>query len=346
MHLYFFVLILSVLVNFISIIPFIDLLYRLRFQRAHQVTRDAFDMLTPIFDKFHKHKAGTPVGGGLLIIINTVILFALSLFIFKLADFNVFSNYPSFISEIKILLFSFVSFSFLGLYDDLKKMFLWQGDAFFGLKLKHKFVIEVILGVIIAYWLYSELKIDIINVPFFGVMHLGWIYIPFATFVIVAFANAVNITDGLDGLSGGVLLIALFAFWTISVSILDTPLSIFIACWIGGLMAFLYFNIYPARLIMGDTGALSFGATFAVIGLLLGKVFALPIIGGVFVIEILSSLIQLASKRYRGKKVFSAAPLHLYLQNLGWPEPKIVMRSWIFGIMFAIFGLMISYINF
>lgn len=346
MHLYFFVLILSVLVNFVTIIPFIDLLYNLKFRRAHQITRDVFNKLTPIFDKFHKHKAGTPVGGGLLILINTVILFGLSLLIFKLAGFNMFTNYGSFISEVKILLFTFVSFSFLGLYDDLKKIFVWDSDKFFGLKLKHKFVIEGLLSVVIAYWLYTELKIDLINVPFVGVMHLGWIYIPFASFVIIAFSNAVNITDGLDGLAGGVLLIALFAFWTISVSILDTPLSIFIACWIGGLIAFLYFNVYPARIIMGDTGALSFGATFAVIGLLLGKVFALPIIGGVFVLEIISSLVQLLSKKYRGKKIFTAAPLHLYLQNLGWPEPKIVMRSWIFAILFAIFGLMISFINY
>ncbi len=345
MYLYFFVLITSIIVNFVTIVPFINLLYNLKFRRADQETRDAFDNKTPIFDKFHRHKAGTPVGGGLLIIINTVILFALSMFFFKLSGVKFFSNYPSIASEIKILLFTFVSFSFLGLYDDLKKMFFWKDDKFFGLRLKHKFILETILGLTIGYWLYKELNIELINIPFIDVFHLSWLYIPFSAFVIVSFANAVNITDGLDGLAAGVLVITLFALWTISVSILDTPLSIFIACWLGGLITFLYFNIWPARIIMGDTGALSFGATFAVIGLLLGKVFALPIMGGVFFFEITSSLVQLVSKKYRGKKVFPAAPIHLYLQLFGWPEPKIVMRAWIFSILFALFGLMIAFVN-
>ena len=345
MFIYLFVLLTSVLVNFLTIIPFINLLYKLKFQRANQITRDAFNRLTPIFDKFNRHKAGTPVGGGMLIIINTVWLFTVALLYFYFADFKIITNYPHIASEIKILLFTFVSFSFLGLYDDLKKMLAINDGSFFGLRLKHKFIFETILGLIIGYWLYKELNIDLINVPFFEVFQLSWLFIPFSAFVIVAFSNAMNITDGLDGLSAGVLFIALFALWMISVSILDTPLSLFIAIWLGGIIAFLYFNIYPARIIMGDTGALSFGATFAVIGLLLGKVFVLPIIGGVFCVEILSSGIQLFSKRFLHKKVFAVSPVHLYLQNIGWEEPKIVARAWIISILFALFGLMIAFIN-
>lgn len=345
MFIYIFVLLASVLVNFLTIIPFINVLYTLKLQRAHQTTRDAFNKLTPIFDKFNRHKAGTPVGGGMLIIINTLWLFALSLLIFYLADLKIITNYPRIASEIKILLFTFVSFSFLGLYDDLKKMLVLNDGSFFGLRLKHKFIFETILGLIIGFWLYKELKIDLINVPFFEVFQLSWLFIPFSAFVIVAFANAMNITDGLDGLSAGVLLITLFALWTISFSILDTPLSLFIAIWLGGLITFLYFNIYPARIIMGDTGALSFGATFAVIGLLLGKVFVLPIIGGVFCLEILSSGAQLISKRFLHRKIFPVSPLHLYLQNIGWEEPKVVARAWIISILFAMFGLMIAFIN-
>ncbi len=325
--------------------PFIDLLYKLKFQRAFQETRDAFNKKTPIFDSFHKHKAGTPVGGGILIIITTLLCFTMFTLFMVVMGRNIVSNYQSIVSEIKILLFTFLSFSFLGLYDDLKKIFFWRETAFFGLTLKHKLLIEIILSTIIAYWIFAELKINIINIPYLGVYHLSWWYIPFAAFCIVAFSNAVNITDGLDGLAGGVLLIALVAFWAISLSILDTPLLIFIAVWIGGLVAFLYFNVYPARLIMGDTGALAFGATFAVIGLLLGKVFALPIIGGLFVVEIGTSFIQLASKKYRGKKVFPAAPLHLWLQYKGWEEPKIVMRAWLAAILFAMLGLMIAFLK-
>ncbi len=336
---------LSFILNFSLFIPFINLLYRLKFQRVSQETRDAFNKRTPIFDKFHKHKVGTPVGGGILIILTTLFGFTLSTVIFTLIDQRIISNYPSITSEIKILLFTFVSFSLLGLYDDLKKIFIWQDETFFGLRLRHKLIVEIILAVIVSYWMFAELDISIIYIPYFGVFKLSWLFIPFATFVIVAFSNAVNITDGLDGLSSGVLLVALFAFWAISVSILDTPLLIFIAVWTGGLIAFLYFNVHPARLFLGDTGALAFGATFAVIGLLLGKVFALTIIGGLFVIEIGSSFLQLISKKYRGKKLFPAAPLHLLLQYRGWEEPKIVMRAWVVSILFAVFGLMIAFLK-
>lgn len=345
MSLYLFGFFVSYVINTVLFLPFIDLLYKMKFQRASQTTKDAFNKRTPIFDKFHSHKAGTPVGGGILIIITTLLMFTLFTIAHVMFGENIYSNYESIVSEIKILLFTFVSFSFLGLYDDLKKMFLWKDDSFFGLRLRHKLLLEITLAAIAAWWMYVELRISIVNIPYLGVYDIGLFFIPFATFVIVAFANAVNITDGLDGLAGGTLLITLMTFWVISLSILDTPLLIFISAWAGGLVAFLYFNIYPARLILGDTGALSFGATFAVIGLLLGKVFALAIIGGVFVLEITSSLVQLLSKKYLKKKIFPAAPLHLWLQLRGWEEPKIVMRAWLFALLFAMFGLMIAFLK-
>ena len=174
---------------------------------------------------------------------------------------------------------------------------------------------------------------------------MGWSFIPFSSLVIIAFANAFNITDGLDGLASGVLLIALTAFWFVSASILDSSLSVFIALWLGALIAFLYFNIYPARIILGDVGALSFGATLAVVGLILGKAPALVIIGGVFMVEVASSFLQLTWKRFFHRKLFACAPLHLWLQYKGWSEPKIVMRFWIISIVFAIFGLWLGLIT-
>lgn len=343
MSTYLFVVFLSFILNFILIIPFINFLYKKKFQRATQQTRDAFNKPTPIFDRFHQHKKGTPVGGGILVLGSTVFMFFLSLFLFFLFNKKIISNYPSAIVEIKILLFTFLSFGFLGIYDDLNKIFLWQKSHFFGLRLRHKLLIEVFLALVISYWLYVELKIGIIHIPYIGVFNISWAYVIFATFVIVAFANAVNITDGLDGLASGVLLFALASFWVVSRSILDVPISLFIAAWLGGLIAFLYFNIYPARIFLGDAGALSFGATFAVVGLILGKVFALPIVGGVFVIEIISSLIQLLAKKFLGRKIFPVAPFHLWLQLKGWEEPKIVMRLWIITILFTIFGLMVAF---
>lgn len=137
-------------------------------------------------------------------------------------------------------------------------------------------------------------------------------------------------------------MITLFALWFLSASILDTPLSVFIALWIGSLIAFLYFNVFPARIFMGDVGALSFGATIAVIGLLLGKIIAVAIVGGIFVVEIITSLLQLSSKRFLHKKILPVAPLHLWMQKNGWEEPKIVMRFWLAAIMLAIFGLWLA----
>src|SRR3990170_4726484 len=304
------ILLFSWLLHSLLYLPFIRLLYSWRFQRLHQKTFDAFDKRTPIFDKFHQKKAGTPVGGGLLIIVITTVLFPLTLILMQYFWLPITAVYPI-ASEIKILLFAFVSFGALGLLDDVKKTFAWLPSRFVGLRLRHKLLLEILLAAIISFWLVYELKIDIFYMPLVGVLQMGWWYIPFATLVIISFANAFNITDGLDGLASGLLMIALGAFWFISGSILDTPLSIFLAIWIGSLIAFLYFNIYPARIFLGDVGALSFGATMAVVGLILGKAPALVVIGGVFVLEVASSLIQLLSKSLTGKKVFAVAPFHL-----------------------------------
>lgn len=342
---YLFAVFISFVLNFVLIIPFIDFLYRSKLQRQPQKTKDIFNKPTPVFDRFHQHKTGTPVGGGILLIATTVAVFFFFLLMYFLLQKKILSNYPSLVAEIKIILFTFVSFAFLGIFDDLNKIFFWQKNKFFGLRLRHKLVIEVFLSLIISYWLLADLKIQIIHIPFFGVFHLSYFYILFAAFVIIAFANAVNITDGLDGLAAGILMISLSAFWVVSRSILDVPTSLFIAAWLGGMIAFLYFNIYPARLFLGDAGSLSFGATFAVVGLILGKTFALPIIGGVFVAEIFTSLIQILGKRFLKRKVFPVAPLHLWLQLRGWEEPKIIMRLWLVSIIFAIFGLMIAFMK-
>ncbi len=334
------ILLFSWLISSILYIPFIRLLYTLRFQRMNQVTRDAFNKRTPIFDKFHSFKAGTPVGGGILIILLTTFLFPIMLLLMKYFWVPITSVYPM-LSEIKILLFTFLSFGLLGFLDDAKKTFVMKSD-YFGLRLRHKLILEIFISFVISFWLFTELKIDIFYVPLFGVIRMGWWFIPFSMFVIISFSNAFNITDGLDGLASGVLLIALGAFWIVSASILDTPLSVFIALWLGSILAFLYFNVFPARIFLGDTGALSFGATLAVVALILGKAPALVIIGWVYVVEVTSSLIQLVYKKFTKKKLFAAAPFHLFLQYHGWQEPKIVMRFWILSIVCAIFGLWLA----
>lgn len=336
-------LIFSFIFTSVLIVPFINLLYTLRFQRKRQITRDAFGKFTPIFDRFHSKKAGTPVGGGLLIILIVSLLFSILLPIASFFGVKITQVYPI-TDELNVIFFTFISFGLLGLYDDFMKFFGYEKHRFFGLRLRHKFILQWILAFISASLLYYNLKIDILNIPFVGVYKLNWFYIPFAAFTIVSFANAFNITDGLDGLATGLLMIALFAFWGLSASILDTPLSIFLALLLGSLIAFLYFNVYPARIFLGDVGALSFGATLAVVGLLLGKIMALIIIGGVFIVELISSALQLISKKILKRKVFPAAPAHLWLQLIGWEEPKIVIRAWLAGIMLAVFGTWLALI--
>lgn len=333
---------LSFLVISILLVPFINFLYQAKLQRQSQKTKDIFEVRTPIFDKLHSHKVGTPVCGGALIIFVVTTLYLLTIGLAPSFGIERTSLYP-FKSEVTILLFTFLSFGLLGIYDDLIKTFGFKRAKFWGLRFRHKFLIQWLFAFAIAFFLYQELGIHSINVRFFDVFDLGIFYIPFAAFTIVSFTNAVNISDGLDGLAAGLLLISLTAFLIMSKSILDTTLTTFLGLWIGSLIAFLYFNIWPARIWLGDVGALSFGATLAVCGLLLGKPIALIIIGGVFVLEVTSSLFQILSKKFRKKKLFEVAPLHLWLQNKGWQEPKIVFRFWLAQMMLAVFGLWLSF---
>lgn len=341
--LYLGLLVFSFLITSVLVVPFINLLYRLKFLRKVQKTTDAEGGRAKIFDKFHNIKAGTPVGGGFLVIGVTSLLY-LVLFPFLCYMGTYVQSAFKIGQELNVLFFTFISFGILGLYDDIKKFFGFEKSGIFGLRIRHKFFIQWILAITIACLLYFNLQIDIINIPFLGILKLGPAFVPLSAFIIVVFANAFNITDGLDGLAAGLLMICLFAFWILSSTVLDTPLSVFIALWIGALMAFLYFNVYPARIFLGDVGALSFGATVAVVGLLIGKTFALIVICGIFLIEAGSSLIQILSKRLLKRKVFAVAPFHLWLQNKGWEEPKIVMRAWLAGIMLAILGLWLAYI--
>ncbi len=337
------IIIFSFLISSVLIIPFIDLLYRLHFTRRREAPKTG---KVPLFDKLHDKKAGTPVGGGILIIFLLCLLFAILFPLAERVGIFIKTSYPLH-SELFVIFFTFLSFGILGLSDDLLKMFAKPTKGFlglwFGLRRGTKFLLQWILGFSIGFMMYKLLGIQIVNIPIFGIVwNLGPWYIPFAAAAIVSFSNAFNITDGLDGLSVGLLVICLFAFEIIAAGRIDTPLSIFVSLWIGGLLAFLYFNVWPARIFLGDAGALSFGATLAVIGLLSGKIVALLIIGGIFVVEVASSAIQIFGWKFLKKPIFTLAPLHHSFLARGWQEPKIVMRAWILGILLAVFGLWLA----
>lgn len=328
--------ILSFFISAILLVPFIDFLYKIKLRRQPQVTKDMFNHRTPLFDKYNAWKVGTPFGGGILIILVVSIL---SFWAYGLLGTDIKGW------ELFVIFFSFISFGLLGLYDDMKKLVNGKNSGFFGLKFRHKFAIQWILALIIATVFYTELGYFFVFIHGFKLINIGPLFIPFAAFVIVSFVNAFNIADGLDGLATGLLVICLVAFLAINTQQLDSSLGIFIAVLLGSISAFLYFNIYKARLWLGDVGSLSLGAALAVIGLLTGKTITLALIGGVFVLEVGSSLVQILGKRFLGRRLLPAAPLHLYLLKRGWEEPKIVMRAWLIGLFFAVVGLYLAFIG-
>lgn len=297
---------------------------------------------TPIFSKLHAHKAGTPTMGGVLIWGTVLILILFFYFLMQLFPGDVF-YYFNFLSRAETLLplGALIATAIIGLFDDWLDV---TGRGMFGgggLKLRHRLLIYTLIAIFGALWFYFKLDWSIIHVPFLGNFEIGAWYIPIFIFIIVATSFSVNETDGLDGLAGGTLLIAFAAYGVISFVMGRYDLAAFCAVIIGALLAFLWFNIPPARFYMGDTGAMSLGVTLGIIAMLTNNVFLLVFIGFIFLIESLSVIIQTLSKKIRGKKIFLSSPIHHHFQALGWPEAKVVMRFWVIAGMAATIGLII-----
>jgi phospho-N-acetylmuramoyl-pentapeptide-transferase len=212
-----------------------------------------------------------------------------------------------------------------------------------GISARQKMLWLVVVALAAAYQIQDTYAIDRIAVPFIGfVMIDPWIYIAFAAFAIVATANGVNITDGLDGLAGGTLVFAFVAF--VLIALLNEPiqpnLAVLCGLIVGGLLGFLWFNVHPAQVIMGDSGSLALGATLAVMALITSQILILPVIGLVFVIETLSVVIQVVYfKSSGGKRIFRMSPLHHHYELMGWNEEKITLRFWIVGIIAGLIGV-------
>jgi len=297
---------------------------------------------TPVYTKLHAHKSGTPTMGGILIWL-TVLIFALVFFYLpKIFPLEIFERL-NFLSRSQTLLplGALVATALIGLFDDWLDV---RGKGILGgggLKVRHRLLIYTVIAAIGAWWFYFKLDWDTFHVPFFGDFQMGWPYILIFIFVLVATAFSVNETDGLDGLAGGVLLSSFAAFSVISFATGKYDLAAFCGVIVGALLAFLWFNIVPARFIMGDTGAMSLGITLGVIAMLTNSALILPVIGLVFVIESLSVIIQQLSKRIRGKKIFISSPIHHHFEAVGWPEAKIVMRFWVIAGVSASLGLVL-----
>lgn len=234
----------------------------------------------------------------------------------------------------------------IGLLDDLINIRgLGRGAA--GLRASFKFSLLLVVAVLGALYFYFKLDYSSIALPFLeSRLELGLLIVPLFTLVIVSTANAVNITDGLDGLAGGLLTSAFAAFGAIAFLQESFGIAAFCITVVGALLAYTWFNVFPARFFMGDVGSFAMGTALGVVAMLTDSLLLLPLIGAVFVAEAGSSLLQVLSKRLRqGKKIFRVAPLHHHLESLGWPEAKVTMRFWIIGQLIAVLGVILAIVG-
>lgn len=293
-----------------------------------------------IFTELHANKAGTPTMGGILIWGTITIVVIISIFLHKFGIFNqsLFNR-----KETWIPLFTLLTTGILGAVDDYINVRGIGKNK--GLTAKLKFFWLLIFSGAGAWWFFSKLGYDSISVPGYEVLELGLWYIPLFMLVVIATANAVNFTDGLDGLASGPIIMAFGSFAILAYTQGLLILAAFCTVICGAVLAFLWFNVPPAKFYMGDTGALALGATLGVTAMLTDQVFTLPIIGFIFVIETLSIILQLSSKKFFKKKLFHIAPIHHHFEKIGWKEYTIVMRFWIIGGIMTAFGTILGLIN-
>ncbi|MCR4314427.1 MAG: phospho-N-acetylmuramoyl-pentapeptide-transferase [Candidatus Uhrbacteria bacterium] len=294
----------------------------------------------PIFAKLHEKKRGTPTMGGILIW-GTVLALAVVFYNVTpfLAEGSVWArlNFLS-RSETLLPLGALVASAIVGFVDDYFNV-RGIGPKGGGLRMRHRLLIYTAIAVVGAWWFRVKLDWDLLHIPFVGDFNLGFWYVPVFILVIVATAFSVNESDGLDGLAGGTLLTSFGAYAVIAFAQGRYDLAVFCGVILGALLAFLWFNIHPARFFMGDTGAMSLGVTLGIVAMLTNSAIFLPIIGFVFVIESLSVIAQIGARKLFHIRLFKSSPIHHHLEAIGWPEPQIVMRLWVVSMVAAAVGV-------
>jgi len=298
-------------------------------------------------NKLHADKSGTPTMGGIIVWVSVLILAFASHYLFPIIAKWLNMNFVArldFLSrrQVWLPLFVLVMAGILGLADDFMSVRGIGKNKGGGMRFLMRFWWLLTIAGVGAWWFYGKLGWDSIHLPGVGDFIIGWWYIPVFLFVIIFSAISSNETDGLDGLNGGVLLIAFSSFALIAFVHNKTDLSAFCAAISGALLAFLWFNIYPARFFMGDTGAMALGTTLGVVAMLTNSALVLFIIVFIYFLESGSAVFQLFSKKFFKRKIFLAAPLHHHFEAIGWPEPKVTMRAWIFTAVTAIFGIVVG----
>ncbi|MBI4128922.1 MAG: hypothetical protein HY460_02615 [Parcubacteria group bacterium] len=318
----------------------------------------------PIFARLHEKKAGTPTAGGVLVW-GTTVVFALLFWALEVVDGPLFGAF-NFLSRRETLLplGAMAISALIGLADDLLGIFR-IGPKGGGLGMGHRLLLYTIVAVGGAWWFSDRLEWQTIHIPFLkldpnavipfgpfafgadenGFLNIGILFFFLAIVIIVATSFSTNETDGLDGLAGGVLLIA-FASYAVIAFVQGKPaLATLCAVIVGSLLAFLWFNVYPARFFMGDTGTMSLGVTLGIIAMLTATEWLLPFLGFILVIESLSVIVQLVSKRFFKRKIFLSTPIHHHFEAIGWPETKVTMRFWIIAGVMASLGLALFFIE-
>lgn len=283
-----------------------------------------------VFIKLHaeKHKRHIPTMAGAIFIVAVCII---------TLGFNLVQ------AQTWLPLAAFAGAALVGLVDDIINI-RGTGKGKAGLPSRLKLLLITLVAVVGGWFFYFKLGVDALSIPGIagGAITVGWLIIPIFTFVVVATANAVNISDGLDGLAGGLTAIA-FATYAV-IAALDARYAVagFCVTIVGALLSYTWFNIFPARFFMGDVGSFALGTALGVVAMITDTVLLLPIIGAVFVAEAGSVILQVASKKLRnGKKIFRVSPIHHHFEAIGWPETKVTMRFWVIGAVMALFGLVL-----
>ncbi|OHA17633.1 MAG: hypothetical protein A2664_03360 [Candidatus Taylorbacteria bacterium RIFCSPHIGHO2_01_FULL_46_22b] len=324
--------------------------YKMWKKRAGKKTLDGAD--TPIFNKLHEvREVSVPKMGGILIWASPILTVALLLLLSIIL--------PS-VDTAKLLFLSrgqtWLPFATLilgglvGLIDDYMEVRGTGDHVAGGLSLRKRLLIVSAISLLVAFWFYIKLETHSVGIPFFGEFELGWLFIPLFLLVTLGIYSG-GVIDGIDGLAGGIFAAIFSAYAGIAFFQQQIDLAAFCMTLVGAILAFLWFNIPPARFYMSETGSMALTITLAVVAFLTDSVdgghgvFVLPIIALPLVLTTLSNIIQILSKRFRKKKVFLVAPLHHHFEAIGWPAYKVTMRYWVIGIIFAIIGMMIGVIG-
>lgn len=304
------------------------LAYRYRFWKKQRTTSTTGEALE-VFTKLHatKFTRNIPTMAGVIaLVVVTLITLAVNL------DRQ----------QTWLPLAAFFGGGIIGLIDDIINV-RGTGLGVGGLRSSVKFGLITLISAVLAWFFYAKLGYTDVHIPFIGALEIGWLIVPLFILVAVTTSNAVNMSDGLDGLAGGLLATSFGVFGTIALLQGNFGIAGFCFTIIGVLMSYIWFNIYPARFFMGDVGSFAYGMALGVVAMLTDSLFLLPIIGLVFVLEGGSSLIQIVSKKYFHRRVFLSAPIHHHLEAIGWPEAKVTMRFWIIGQVVGFVGLLLAF---